>query len=297
MKIRELQVKDANLMLEWMHDPKVNIYFKQNFNEYTIDKIINFIEMSNNDKLNKHFAIVNDEDEYMGTISLKNITDTDAEYAITLRSVTQGKGYGYDASKYIIDYAFNVLNLKKVYLNVIKSNIKANNLYNKLGFKIYKEEKNAFIKDNIAYDLNWYSITKETRGNDMFSNLKEMGDEKGKLIAIESNRNVPFEIQRLFYIYDCQQDVERGIHANLNSKFAFVCVQGSCSIETDNGKTKDIYKLDKKTDILAIDNKVWKKMYDFSDDCILLVFSDCLYDKSEYIYDYDEFLRIVNSNE
>ena len=120
--------------------------------------------------------------------------------------------------------------------------------------------------------------------------LKENGDERGKLIALEGNAQVPFNINRLFYIYDTSGDSVRGKHANRNSSFAFICVAGEVKIHATDGKEKWDYALTSPSQMLVMDKMIWKEMYDFSKGAVLLVLSDCAYDKTEYIYDYSEFV-------
>ena len=126
--------------------------------------------------------------------------------------------------------------------------------------------------------------------------LKSFGDERGQLIAIENLKEIPFETKRVFYMFGMDQKSVRGQHANRKSKFAFICLNGSCKICTFNGYTNEEYLLSKPNEILVIDNLIWKEMYDFSEDCRLIVLSDCLYDKNEYIYDKDEFIKEVVKN-
>lgn len=124
--------------------------------------------------------------------------------------------------------------------------------------------------------------------------LKVNGNDTGKLISIESERNLPFECKRVFYIYSVKDDVKRGLHANRNSRFAFVCLSGSVHIYSHDGKNEYDHLLDEPSKMLVMNNMVWKEMYDFSEDAVLMVLSDCLYNVSEYIYDFDEFLSEVN---
>lgn len=121
----------------------------------------------------------------------------------------------------------------------------------------------------------------------------EKGDEKGLLVVIEGNKELPFNINRIFYIYQTDTDIVRGKHANKKSKFLLVSISGTCKVLVDNGKEKDIVNLDKPNIGLFLNNMVWKDMYDFSQDCVLLVLSNEKYNTEEYINDYQEFLKLV----
>ncbi len=122
------------------------------------------------------------------------------------------------------------------------------------------------------------------------------GDYRGSLIAIENNRDVPFDIKRVFYIYDTKPGVIRGTHAHFMTQQLLVCVNGSCKITLDDGKEKRDYLLDEPNKALLQKPMIWGKMYDFSDDCVLLVLADQLYDEKDYIREYDKFLKHINKD-
>jgi len=124
--------------------------------------------------------------------------------------------------------------------------------------------------------------------------FKPLGDERGSLVALESNKNVPFDIKRVYYIFDTKEGVSRGFHAHRNLKQAAVCVTGSCRFVLDNGKQREEVMLNKSTIGLLIDDLTWREMYDFSPDCVLMVLASEYYDESDYIRDYQEFLQVVN---
>jgi len=124
-------------------------------------------------------------------------------------------------------------------------------------------------------------------------NLKTLGDERGQLVALEANKEVPFDIKRVFYIYGTQQDVPRGNHSHYKTKQFLVSVAGSCKITFDDGKTKETFDLDKPNIGLFQNALIWGTMHDFSPDCVLVVLADDYYDASDYITNYDKFLEVV----
>jgi len=125
--------------------------------------------------------------------------------------------------------------------------------------------------------------------------FKTLGDDRGSLIALEENYNAPFEIKRVYYIFDTKEGVRRGFHAHINLKQIAICVKGSCKFLLDDGKEKQNILLDSPNQGLLIEGLIWREMYDFSPDCILLVLASEHYDESDYIRDYDEFLKEVNA--
>ena len=139
MHLRALKEKDAEGMLEWMQDPAVLKGFGEAMSHKTREDVLSFISAAGTDVVHGesvHYAIANEKDEYLGTISLKNIDllSKTAEYAISLRSCAHGKGIGTQATREILRIAFEKLHLQRVYLNVFSDNAGAIRLYEKSGF-------------------------------------------------------------------------------------------------------------------------------------------------------------------
>lgn len=159
MKLRDLELKDAPLMLEWMHDNEVVEKLRGRFQEKTIEDAENFIRAAKDKKHNIHLAICSDDDEYMGTVSLKSIQNRRAEFAITVRRIAMGKGYSWWGMRNIIKLAFEQYGLDSVYWCVARENIRAVRFYDKHNFR-----ETLDIPDNIlsSYknipDLKWYSV-------------------------------------------------------------------------------------------------------------------------------------------
>lgn len=125
-------------------------------------------------------------------------------------------------------------------------------------------------------------------------NFKDFGDERGKLVVIEGGVSIPFDIQRVFYIYESDNKVIRGQHANRNSEFVLINVSGSSKVRITDGNEEIVVMLDKPMMGVYIPKMIWKDMYDFSSDSVLLVLANTHYDENEYIRDYDEYLKIMN---
>ena len=124
--------------------------------------------------------------------------------------------------------------------------------------------------------------------------LGVFGDDRGKLISLEKNNNCPFDIKRCFYIFDTKNGIARGCHANKNSEFLLIAINGSCKVKIDDGKKTEIVNLNSPHTALYLNRMVWKEMYDFSYNAILMVLASTLYDEKEYIRDYEMFLEEVN---
>ncbi|MBQ6679120.1 MAG: GNAT family N-acetyltransferase [Lachnospiraceae bacterium] len=135
MKLRALEERDAEQMLEWMHDPFVVRNMQTDFAGKTIEDCRRFIEASADTAHNLNLAVVDDKDEYMGTVSLKNISGDAAEFAITVRRSAMGKGYASFAMREIIGIAFEKYHLSMVYWCVDPENARAIRFYEKNGYK------------------------------------------------------------------------------------------------------------------------------------------------------------------
>ncbi len=123
-----------------------------------------------------------------------------------------------------------------------------------------------------------------------------LGDERGSLIAVEANKDVPFPIARVYYIFATKEGVERGFHAHKALKQVAVAVRGSCIMQLDNGKEKIDILMNDPAKSVYIAPMVWHEMREFSEDCVLLVFADQAYDESDYIRNYDAFLAALEQH-
>lgn len=122
----------------------------------------------------------------------------------------------------------------------------------------------------------------------------EYGDERGNLVVAEGDGDVPFSIKRVFYMYGSDPTMIRGQHANRKTEFVLVNVSGSSKVKVDNGHETVVVELNKPRMGLYLSTMVWKDMYDFSADSVLLVLASEHYDAGEYIRDYDEFIQEIH---
>ncbi len=122
----------------------------------------------------------------------------------------------------------------------------------------------------------------------------DLGDERGNLVVIEGEgQDIPFDIKRVFYIYGSDSEVVRGQHANRETEFLMVNVGGTSKVRIDNGYEQEIVELNRPGMGLYLPTMLWKDMYDFSADSILLVLASKHYDAKEYIRDYNEYLEEI----
>ena len=124
-----------------------------------------------------------------------------------------------------------------------------------------------------------------------------LGDDRGSLVALESQQSIPFDIKRVYYIFGTQRGVARGFHAHKQLKQVAVCVTGRCRMVLDDGNKREEVWLDSATKGILIEDMVWREMHDFSEDCVLLVLASEHYDERDYIRDYNCFLNYFLGNE
>ena len=127
------------------------------------------------------------------------------------------------------------------------------------------------------------------------------GDARGQLIALEELRDIPFRIRRVYYMYDTGEGVVRGKHAHKSLEQILVCIHGSCKVRLDNGQEQKIVPLEKPYEGLYVGSNMWREMFDFSPDAVLMVLASELYDEADYVRSYEDFLNRVqeskNANE
>jgi dTDP-4-dehydrorhamnose 3,5-epimerase-like enzyme len=129
--------------------------------------------------------------------------------------------------------------------------------------------------------------------NIQFIQFQSHGDDRGSLVSLEQNKNIPFDIKRVYYLFSTKEDVRRGFHAHKKLKQLAVVLKGSCRFLLDDGTEKIELLLDNPSQGLYIESFIWREMFDFSEDCVLMVLADSIYDEDDYIRDYEEFKKIV----
>ena len=163
--LRELKEQDAEGMLEWMHSEESKKFFKKNMQAITLDQAIEFCRNAEIPKtilngVSLHFAVADENDEYLGTISLKNInTETkSAEYAISMREKACGKGISVKATTELLRYGFEECKLHRIYLNVLAENKRAIRFYEKCGFIYEGESRDCLVLNDKYASLKYYGM-------------------------------------------------------------------------------------------------------------------------------------------
>lgn len=125
----------------------------------------------------------------------------------------------------------------------------------------------------------------------------ERKNETGALTFLEGTRHIPFEIKRVYYIYDVAKGARRGFHAHKKLEQVLVCVHGSCQVLLDDGKEQVTVKLDNPSKGLYLGNHIWREMFCFSSDAVLLVFASEYYEEADYIRSYEKYLQYLHQLE
>lgn len=304
MYLRELKEKDAPLMLEWMHDSNVTGNLKGNFSSKTIEDCISFINSSISNT-NIHLAIASDTDEYMGTVSLKNIENGSAEFAITVRTEAMGHGYSWFGMESIIDKAFNKYNLDNVYWCVSRDNKRAVRFYDKHNFhEIIDVPEKVLDRYKGMDNLKWYSVLK----GDILDERDTIAGCKiihittiptvnaGELSFFETNKDLPFDIKRIYYISKVPEGVRRGFHAHKELKQLLFCPYGRIQLILENKTGREEIELSDPSIGVIIDTCTWREMLWLQKDSVLCVAASDYYDEEDYIRDYDIFKLLIKSN-
>lgn len=302
MYLRRLELKDAPLMLAWMHDKSVTEKLQANFASKTMEDAESFIKTSWDDKENLHLAISSDNDEYMGTVSLKHIEDGSAEFAITVRAEAMGKGFSWFGMESIIEKAFDELGLECVYWCVSRDNPRAVRFYDKHNFHEALDIPDKVLKRyEDMKNLKWYSVLK---GDDFLSRETVAGCpvihiktiptvDAGELSFFESTHDVPFDIKRMYYISKVPEGVRRGFHAHKELKQLLFCPYGRIQLILENKNGKEEIELSDPSIGVVIDQLTWREMLWLQKDSVLCVAASDYYKVEDYIRDYDEFLELL----
>lgn len=129
-----------------------------------------------------------------------------------------------------------------------------------------------------------------------FLDITSKGDERGQLVALEYENDIPFEIKRVYYLTETKEGVPRGFHAHKELMQVAVCVSGRCLMKLDDGVNKEEVWLDAPDKAIVIDRMIWREMHHFSPDCVLLVLASAVYDEGDYIRDYSVFKGLAHQS-
>lgn len=302
MRLRNLEKKDAPLMLEWMHDRSVTERLRADFASKTIEDAEKFIELSKDSSRDLHLAVVSDDDEYMGTVSLKHIDSGSAEFAITVRSSAMGHGYSWFGMDEIIKKAFQELDLECIYWCVSRDNTRAVRFYDKHNFNEALDiPKYVLNRYEDMDNLKWYMVHKGDEYNirEYVAGCKVIHIntvptlDAGELSFFEASKDVDFDIKRLYYISKVPEGTRRGFHAHKKLKQILFCPYGRIQLILENEMGREEIELSDPSIGVVIDRVTWREMLWLQKDSVLCVAASEYYDVEDYVRDYDEFHRMI----
>lgn len=304
MYLRKLELKDAPLMLSWMHDESVVEKLHTNFASKTLQDCEDFIRYAQDMTTDIHFAIASDEDEYMGTVSLKHIDreTLSAEFAITVRKESMGRGYSWYGMETIIEKAFSEFNLESVYWCVSRKNQRAIRFYDKHNFhEAVDISSEILIRYDGEDDLKWYSVLKGDILDDRESvvgckvvHIKTIPTvNAGELSFFEANHDVGFDIRRIYYISKVPEGTRRGFHAHKKLKQLLFCPYGKIQLILENELGREEIELSDPSIGVVIDRPTWREMLWLQKDSVLCVAASDYYVVEDYIRDYKEFKELI----
>lgn len=304
MKLRDLEMKDAPFMLEWMHDESVVKNLRGNFKEKTLTDCEDFILASADKKSDIHLAIVSDEDEYMGTVSLKNVdrSNNSAEFAITVRNSAMGRGYSWWGMEEIIRLAFEKYGLDNVYWCVSRDNERAIRFYDKHNFHEAVDIPSTITSNYSGMtNLKWYSVLK----GDILDDRTEVAGCKivhiktiptvgaGELSFFEATHDVPFEIKRMYYISKVPEGTRRGFHAHKKLKQLLFCPYGRIQLILENKNGREEIELSDPSIGVVIEEPTWREMLWLQKDSVLCVAASEFYEVEDYIRNHQKFEEYI----
>lgn len=307
MYLRNLEVKDAPLMLAWMHDDSVVHNLHTDFASKTIEDCESFIQASQDMSETMNLAIASDVDEYMGTVSLKHIDRVagSAEFAITVRKEAMGHGYSWFGMEAIIKKAFDELGLESVYWCVSKDNARACRFYDKHNFhEALDISKEILDRYEGVENLKWYSVLK----GDVLDDRKTVAGCKivhiktiptvdaGELSFFEATHDIPFDVKRIYYISKVPEGVRRGFHAHKELKQLLFCPYGRIQLILENSTGREEIELSDPSIGVVIEEPTWREMLWLQKDSVLCVAASDYYRVEDYIRDYSEFKNYLGGN-
>lgn len=309
MRLRPLETDDSVRMFEWMNDHDVTQNLHQDYSSLNNKDAVSFIRKSGIISKEQHLAIVNDANEYMGTVSLRHIDYSTglAEFAIVVRKDAMGKGYAWFGMVEMLKKAFEIYGLEKVYWRVKKDNKRAIRFFIKHGFNQLDDDipQEIMLRHSNEPDLVWFAVLKgDDFQNEALSRGKVAGCriiriktiptiEAGELSFFEANHDIDFAVKRIYYISKVPEGVRRGFHAHKKLKQLLFCPYGKIQLILDNNNVREEITLSDPSIGIVIDKPTWREMLWMEKNSVLVVAASDYYDADDYIRDYSVFKNCI----
>lgn len=310
MKIRKYSLDDVHEMYELFKDKEVTRYLYDNYDYYSMENTKTFISNENNNQ-EIHRAIVNDEDKYVGTVSLRyiDLEEGTAELTIVVKKDYHSKGYAWFAICEILNLAFKELNVRGVYWRIDANNKRAIRFFEKHGFNKLDADIPHKIKERHIKEKNsiWFAVLNGDDFENVALSRKEIVGckiikiktiptvEAGELSFFEANKDINFDIKRIYYISKVPEGSRRGFHAHKNFKQVLFCPYGKIQLVLDNGESREEITLCDPSIGIVIEKPIWREMLWMEKNSVLVVGASGYYDESDYLRDYTLFRNFIGN--
>lgn len=250
-----------------------------------------------------YFAIASDDNEYVGTVRLYNINESNAELEIFVRNAFYGKGYAWFALEETLSRIFNNMGLESVYWKVKKDNHRAIRFCEKHNFREAGEIPNISLHEEYSIDdYIWFSVLKgdelEVRSEIVGCKVIRINTiptvDAGELSFFEANRDINFDIKRIYYISKVPEGIRRGFHAHKKLKQLLFCPHGRIQLILENENGREEIELSDPSIGVLIDKPTWREMLWLQKDSVLCVAASDFYTTEDYIRDYDAYKAYIS---
>ena len=313
MRIRAIEKKDLNAMFELCCQSEISNLIDCSF-PATLEELTDFLEKTADKADEKHFAIVNSDDEFAGLSCLRHINSNEnrAALSIIVKPEVFTKGYAWFGMVETLKYGFNTLGLEQIFWCVKKDNMRALRFFRKHGFNFISEEMPESITKNFAYcdDLVWFAVLKNDDYENIALSRKTIADcsiikiktvptiEAGALSFFEATKDIPFDIKRIYFISQVPEGARRGFHAHKKLKQLLFCPYGKIQLVLDTGDKagcREEITLNDPSIGIVIDKPVWREMLWLEKNSVLVVAASDFYTEDDYLRNYDDFIDYINS--
>lgn len=313
MRIRSIEKKDLNSMFELCRQSEISNLIDCAYPD-TQEELVSFLEKSAQKADEKHFAIVNSDDDFEGLVCLRHINSTENRAALSLivKPEVWTKGYAWFGMVEALKCGFNTLGLEQIYWCVHKDNMRALRFFRKHGFNsLDKDIPKTIIKQyEQGENLVWFAVLKNDDYENIALSRKTIADcsiikiktvptiEAGALSFFEATKDIPFEIKRIYFISQVPEGARRGFHAHKKLKQLLFCPYGKIQLVLDTGESggsREEITLNDPSIGIVIDKPVWREMLWLEKNSVLVVAASDFYTEDDYLRNYDDFLKYVGS--
>jgi len=313
VRIRAIEKKDLNAMFELCSQSEISNLIDCSYPD-SKEELLDFLEKTADKADEKHFAIVNSDDEFEGLCCLRHINTSEnrAALSIIVKPDVYTKGYAWFGMVETLKYGFNTLGLEQIYWCVQKDNQKALRFFRKHGFNTLDKDIPKIIVKQFgnSEDLVWFAVLKNDDYENIALSRKTIADcsiikiktiptiEAGALSFFEATHDIPFDIKRIYFISQVPEGARRGFHAHKKLKQLLFCPYGKIQLVLDTGEkgaSREEITLNDPSIGIVIDKPVWREMLWLEKNSVLVVAASDFYTEDDYLRNYDDFISYINS--